>query len=900
LTFLNILCEYSSYMKEDVGSGQKKSPQFYNLSAAEVCEYFEVVPNQGLTSSQASQRQQQYGQNQITNKANLTLLEILINQLKNPLISILLVVICIKIFNLIPDILAGKLGIQSVVEVLMVLAVVVITTWMGVSQEMEAEKSLEKLRNQVKFTTRVLRDSKLLNIDSQEVTVGDIIILEAGDRIPADARVIESIKGNVNEALLTGESEEVEKSSGGLKTKNPAPADQVNIVFGGTSLISGKITAIVYAIGQNTEFGKISAKLENTQVEETKFQKQTTQLLKNITILSAVAFILLEILYIFVFRYDFVNSLETGLALVIAFVPEALAAVTVIVLSISATNLVKKGVIVKNLAAAEGMGSVTTFLTDKTGTITQGKMSLDSLWFLDGHVNASEFVAKTGRDQRLLEILSFCNNSKGATELALEKFIQKHEFSVEIFDRMFEYGYSSDSKRMTVVRTHNNRRSSFSKGAGEVLLPLCDSYLDHHENVEKKLTESERQKIISKIEEYASKGLRVLLLAYRHYDDNHDLGNRENDEQKLVFTGLVCLLDPLRDEVYDTVAKFNSAGINLVMITGDHPNIAKYLAVKSGICDSHHDVISGSQLEKYMQMSALDSSTINKIYHTKVFARVMPKHKDFLVELFKSQGEIVAMAGDGINDAVAIKKANIGVAVKNAVDWVKDIAGIVVTGGFDALVDAVEEGRKIIYKARLFSHYLLSGNISQVGVFLLASIFTKYPPLSSLQLLVINLLTDTLPAVALAYEKVPGEIMKEKPEPADANLINKPIWLSIIIQGLVTSLFLFWVFWSFLPNGLIYAQTMTFLAYLCQKLYRAFTARSFTLSIFELGLFSNKITVYSVFGGVLIAYLLVWQVASYVGMTIVNWSDFSLIAALALIIPIVEEIFKFIRKNQKF
>jgi P-type Ca2+ transporter type 2C len=900
LTFSGLLCEYILCMSIDHDSNITNLNQPYTYSSHKVCEVLEVDPITGLCANQVTSRQNQYGLNQIINKNKITILEILVNQLKNPLIAILLVVIFIKTLNLIPDISAGVLGVQSVVEVLMVLAVVVITTLIGVSQEIQAEKSLEKLRNQVKFTTSVLRDGKIMNVDSTEVTVGDVIILEAGDRIPADARVIQSLKGNVNEALLTGESEEVEKHNETLKSKNTVPADQLNIVFGGTSLISGKIIAVVYAIGQNTEFGKISAKLENTQVEETKFQKQTAKLLKNITLLSAVAFILLEILYIFVFRYDVVDSLETGLALVIAFVPEALAAVTVIVLSISASNLVKKGVIVKNLAAAEGMGSVTTFLTDKTGTITQGKMSVDSLWFLEGHVNASDFIAKNARDKRLLEILSFCNNSKGATELALEKFIQKHNFSVEIFDRMYEYGYSSDSKRMTVVRTHNNLQSSFSKGAGEVLLPLCDSYFDHHEDIEKKLTETDRNNILTKIEEYASKGLRVLLLAYRHYDTKHNLGTRENDEQKLVFTGLVCLLDPLRSEVYDTVKRFKSAGINLVMITGDHPNIAKYLALKSGMCVDSDLVITGTELEKYSQSISLNQEIIDKIYHTKVFARVMPKHKDFLVELFKSRGEIVAMAGDGINDAVAIKKANIGVAVKNAVDWVKDIAGIVITGGFDALVDAVEEGRKIIYKARLFSHYLLSGNISQVGVFLLASIFTKYPPLSSLQLLVINLLTDTLPAVALAYEKVPGEIMKEKPEPVDANLINKPIWMSIIIQGLVTSLFLFWVFWKFLPNGLIYAQTMTFLAYLCQKLYRAFTARSFTQSIFELGILSNKITLYSVMGGVLIAYFLVWQVASYVGMTLVSWSDFGLVALLALMIPLIEEIFKFIRKNQKF
>jgi Ca2+-transporting ATPase len=872
---------------------------FYQHSVSTVLEEFKIDQKTGLSDQIAKEKLAQNGKNSLTTRKIRSTLEVVWDQLKNPLILILLAVGLIKIFNLIPEFAAGKFSIQSVVEILMVFAVVLISTFIGTTQELDAEKSLEKLRSQVRFGTRVLRGGKVIEIDAEDVVLGDILVLESGDRVPADARVLESINGHTNEALLTGESEEITKNSEIIETDDLIPADQKNMIFAGTNVVGGKIIALVVATAQETEFGKISKELEGAEAEDTKFQKQTKELLKNLTIMSGVAFVLMEVLYILVLKLDPIISIETGLALVISFIPEALSAVTVIVLSISAASLVKKGIIVKNLASAEGMGSVSTFLTDKTGTITKGQMSMEELWFLDGATKAVDFKPHGNREKAVLEILKFCNNGKGATEEALTNFIKKYGLEVEFFDRKVEYGYNSETKRMTVVRQQKSEISGYSKGAGEVMLPMCKYYHDHITDQKLELTKELREKVLKQIEDYASVGLRVLLLAYRDYPQNHNFGDRKHDENELVFVGLTCLFDPLREEVFETVSKFKGAGIDLIMITGDHPNIAKYLAQKAGILEGDGEVITGFELEEYLQIGLknLDSKITQKLINTKVFARVAPKHKDFLVEFFKLNGRIVAMAGDGVNDAVAIKKANIGIAVKNAVDWVRDIAGIVVTGGFDALIQAVEEGRKIIYRARLFSHYLLSGNISQVGIFILISLTAKNAPLTSLQLLVINLLTDTLPAVAMAYEEVPEEIMKQKPEPSSANLINKPIWASIIVQGVVTSIFLFWVFTSYQNKGLQYAQTMTFLAYLAQKLYRAFTARSFTKSIFEIGFFSNKITVYSVFGSLLIAGILAWPLAEFVGMKAVNLADFGLVAAVALIIPIVEEIFKFVRRK---
>ncbi len=878
---------------------QLTNTNYYNLTVPQVIDNFDSSPDQGLNQEEADRKLEQYGSNSLSLKKIKTPFQMVLDQLKNPLILILLFVIAIKTVNLLADSINKSLSVQSLIEIIMVAVVVLISIWVGVSQELSAEKSLEKLRSQVKFFTRVLRSGKLEEIDANQIVYGDILILESGDRVPADCRVIESINGQVNESLLTGESEEVAKTSDKMDSLKPIPAEQKNMIFAGTSMVGGKIKAVVCKIGRETEFGKISQELENSKPEDTKFQKQVKSLLTNLTILSGAAFILLEILYIFVLKLDTLRSVETGLALVISFIPEALSAVTVIVLSISAANLVKKGIIVKNLASAEGMGSVNIFLTDKTGTITQGKMSIEELWFLDGPVKSMDFKAHGTRESKILEILRFCNNSKGATEEALTNFVKLHGFEPEFFNRKAEYNYNSTTKRMTVVRENNGQHSAYVKGAGEVLLEMCHFYYDHKSNAEISLNKEISKQILNQIEDYASKGLRVLLLAYRDYHPDHEFGNREKDEAKLVFTGLICLLDPLRDEVFETVEKFNSAGIDLVMITGDHPNIAGYLAQKAGIIKEQGNVITGAELENYItyEIKDLPKDVVTKLINTHVFARVTPKHKEFLVELFKANGKIVAMAGDGVNDAVAIKKANIGIAVKNAVDWVRDIAGIVVTGGFDALIQAIEEGRKIIYRARLFSHYLLSGNISQVGIFVLISLTSGNPPLTSLQLLVINLLTDTLPALALAYEKVPVTIMEEKPESSKTNLINKSIWTSIIIQGSLASLFLFLVFETFENKGLVYAQTTVFLAYLCQKLYRAFTARSFTQSIFEIGLFSNKMTVYSVFGSIFVAFMLIGPLSNFVGMSRVSLEDFRFIALSAFSIPVFEEIFKFVRKQ---
>lgn len=879
---------------------------YYDLEIQDIVDKFDSNLEFGLSDDQVRNNRFIYGSNVIAKKKEKTILMMLWDQIKNPLILILILVIIIKSINFIFESShLNYFNLQGAIEIFLVLLVVIISSVIGVKQELNAISSLEKLKSQVKFFSKVLRNGDILTIESTEIVVGDIVFLEIGDKVPADSRIVESWQSQLNESILTGESQEIEKDSQIIKIHKLSINKQKNMVFAGTSVINGKLKAIVCKIGEYTEFGKISQKIQELDNQTSKFQKQTENLLKNLVITSVFAFLILEFFYIFIFRLNILTSIETGLALIISFIPEALSAVTIIVLSISAKNLIKKGIIVKNLLSAEGLGSIDTFLTDKTGTITEGKMTVEKFWFWKKEITKSNFDNEQEIAKKVLDVLTFCNNNKGSTELALSNFIEKYDLKSTHLNRIYEYSYNSTTKRMSVIVEKRDKLIVYTKGAGEVVLNLCKFYYNNNAQELLLLTEEYKKNILEKIEKYATNGFRVLLLADKVIDNIHSLKNkeklankREYIENDLNFIGLVCILDPLREEVFHTVKKFKQAGVDLVMITGDHPNIAKYLAIKSQISKEEDIAISGDELEKYadLKIENIDKKTTTKILNTKVFARTTPKHKEFLVDFYKFHNKVVAMAGDGVNDAVAIKKANLGVAVKNAVDWVREIADIVITGKFDSLIKAVFEGRKIIYRARLFSHYLLSGNISQVGVFVLIAFSYQVAPLTSLQLLVINLLTDTFPALAMAYEKVPKSILKEKPEAHNSELISRPIWVSIFIQGIITSIFLYFVFGFYYENNnLIYAQTMVFLAYLSQKLYRAFTARSFVDSIFKLGLFSNKTTLYSVLASSFVALTMVFGLADYVGMEKVNLQDFLLVAIIALFVPLVEEIYKFIR-----
>jgi P-type Ca2+ transporter type 2C len=887
---------------------------YYNHSIEETEKILQTDLNMGLSQNEGSSRLEKYGKNLTSVSQESSIWKIIFDQLKNPLILILVLVSAIKSIGVIQEIQAGQFRPQSLVEILLVLAVVIISAWIGAKQEIEAEKSLSALRKQVVFNARVFRDGKIELIEASEVVPGDILILNSGDKIAADGRIFQSLEGRCDESILTGESEAVLKSTELIEGAEVIPGDQKNMVFSGTTIVSGDIKAIVTSTGLQTEFGKISSKVQTAEVEETKFQKQSKQLLKILSIASLITFVLLQFINIVLLRRDILGSIETGLALVIAFIPEALSAVTIIVLSLSATNLAKKGIIVKNLSSAEGMGSVDVFLTDKTGTITTGKMSVEKIWFYDTEMVTNELDGSDPTQKHLLEALKHCNNLKGPTEEAIVDFIRSKGYEVEL-DREFEHPYNSETKRMSVVKSTSDYKRIYTKGAGEIVLPFCTHFYDPKTHNITQISSYQRENIKNTIADYASKGFRVLLVAHKDLELEHIAKDRDTDEADLVFIGLICILDPLRPEVFHTVERFKKAGIKLVMITGDHPNIARYLSQMSGISTPESDlVITGLELEEYykkatkttsdnsqqINLELLSQKELEHISSCQTFARVSPKHKDFLVEIFKKQGHIVSMAGDGVNDAVAIKKANIGIAVKNAVDWVRDIAGIVVAGGFDSLANCIEEGRKIIYKARLFSHYLISGNTCQVGVFLLSSAFILPNPLTALQLLIINLLTDTFPALAMAYEDIKEDVMSQPPKPANEGLINKPIWISVILQGLISSLFLFGVFyWLYVNQGysLAYSQTATFIAYLFQKLYRAFTARSLKESIFKLGFFTNRMTLISVAASILVGILVTTVFPSWLGMEQVSLQYILIIGLIALIAPIAEELIKIWNKK---
>jgi Ca2+-transporting ATPase len=724
---------------------------------------------------------------------------------------------------------------------------------------------------------------------------GDILFLNEGDKVPADARILEETGLSVNETILTGESVPVKKTADKLEGNLLTP-DQVNMLFSGTYIIEGNVRAVVVNTGLKTELGKVADKISQKEEKLTPLQHQLNKLSQIISI-GTIAFCFVILLLGVIRGQSIVESLVQSLSLAVAFIPEGLSAVMTVTLAIGINEMVKKNVIIKRLLAAESLGSVSILATDKTGTITTGKMSLEKIWTHNEESTPDSFKIENPLHGKILEVIKYCNNAKGATEDAMVQFLNKLGLEFDFSNREKEHKFSSELKRMTIIRGQESSKVGYSKGAPEVLIPLCSSYVDSKTDKIEKLTPQIQSIILNKVEDYASQGYRVLCLGYREYDHNYPIGEREKDESGMIFLGLLLFIDPLREEVADTVSELKSAGVRPLMITGDHPEIARTIALEAGIIESKNDrVITGRELENYVNGES--GLTKDEIINTNIFARVTPDHKSILVKIFKEDGLSIGMAGDGINDAVAISKSDIGIGVVNATDVVKEASDVVITGNYNALASAVEVGRTIIFRTRLYLNYLLSGNASQVGVFTLALLLNYPAPLTAISLLMINILTDAAPAMAMAFEKPDKDLMKEKPRTKSDGIINKYILGNILIQGIISSLYLFVIFMLTLPSGLIIAQTATFTGYIFQKLFRGFTARSFKKSIFEYGFFSNKILVVSVLVSFIVWFLTIYTFGDVFGMEPLNIELLVAIIASSLVMPIVEEVTKCLnRKN---
>jgi P-type Ca2+ transporter type 2C len=854
--------------------------QPYSTSVLVILKELQTNNKKGLSSKERSSRLRKYGPNSLPQTKKASLLSEIKEQLSNPIVMLLLGT----------TVIAGVTG--EFFESILICSIVFSMTAIGIFLERQSQKSLDKLTSLQTPFTSILSEGKIIEVPSESLVPGDILILNEGDLISADARVIQTNEAKVDEAPLTGESLPVEKSSSPVK-KTTSLGDQKSMVFSGTVLVEGSLQAVVIKTGKETEVGKIAEYLNETKQTLTPLQKELEKVgdfLLKATLVSVIGLFAIYILR----GKGLVESLLATTSLAIAFIPEGLSAVLTITLALAVSEMVKKKVVVKRLVAAEGLGSITHIATDKTGTITEGQMHVvkvflgKSLYFV-----GDKKLRKEPAYDRLIDVIRFCNNNKGPTEQALVSFLEAHGFSYELEGRKAEYRFNSAVKRMSVVREHKGSLHLFSKGAPDVLIPMSSFYFDQKINT---FTEKEKIKALEMAEKLAGEGFRVLALADRIKFKVKN-NKREDSESQLCFVGLVALMDPLRSTVKETVIGLRNAGVTPLMITGDHPAIAQYIALEAGILSKKRSgsVLIGQDLDMLLP-SYVVAENRQKLLAAQVFARVRPEHKALLVEFYQQEGYRIAMAGDGVNDAAAIKKSNIGIAMSNGTGLTKDIADVVITGTYDALLRAVSIGRTVMLRTQLYLHYLLSGNACEVGVFFFAVIFNLPIPLTPVMLLLINLLTDALPAIAMAVEPEDPDLIKHKPDQESQKVLSSTILRGISIQGIISTLLLSGVFWWLLPAGEILAQTAVFSLYIFQKTLRGFTARSFTRSVLEYGFLSNWLMNIAL-GLVVITWMVVVLVIPEIfGMTKISSQLIAQLMGMALILPIVEEITKVLNR----
>lgn len=847
--------------------------EFYTLSVNDSLKKLKADPKLGLPKGVRSKLLEKYGYNKLPEPPKSSLLVDLIEQLKNPLVILLLAA----------AVLSGATG--SNFEAILIFAIVFLMAGIGIFLERQSEKSLDKLKDLQTDYATILKNGKNEKIKSELLVPGDILVLTEGDKVPADARVIETNEVMLDESALTGEALPISKNIKPL-AKNTALGDRTNMIFSGTAVVSGSVKAVVVATGQTTEMGKIAEYLKEGEVRLTPLQVELEKvgkfLLVGCIVVSAVIFVIYVAQGVSV-----TESLLTTASLAIAFVPEGLSAVLTVTLALAVREMVAKKVIVKKLLAAEGLGSITHIATDKTGTITEGRMHVDKV-YLGGKLYAAKSgdLKKKKHFDRLIDIVRFCNNNKGPTEQALVAFLETHGYNYELEGRHAEYQFTSSFKRMTISRAHSGGVGFFSKGAPDILIPMCAKNI----STGGVFSAKDKEKTLKEAEKLASQGFRVLALADKIHKGKLVGKNRERAESDLVFVGLVALIDPLRDTVKETVAAMKTAGITPLMITGDHPAIARYIAIEAGILGKGKSelVITGNELD--VMFARMDLPEVKKkLMNARVFARVRPEHKVMIVEMFQAEGFRIAMTGDGINDAAAIKRADVGIAMSNGMDITRDISDVVITGAYDALIRAVVIGRIVKLRTKLYLHYILSGNACQVGVFVAAVLLGLPSPLTPVMLLIINLLTDALPAMAMGVEPEDTDIVKQKVKKEGESIVSKEVVRGILVQGLVSTILLTGIFYLFLPMGLVYAQTIAFTFFIFQKVLRGITARSFTKSALSYGIFTNRLMNISLPLVVVVWFVCVFVFPGVFEMESIILTDLVLALLLASILPIVEE-----------
>lgn len=884
--------------------------QAYKHSVDEVLENVSSSAD-GLSHLEAKQRLDKYGPNKLKEAEKPSLFQRFFTQLKDPMLIILLIAAGVSALT---GMLAGE---SEWAEAIIILAVVLLNAVLGVFQESKAEAAIEALQTMTTATCKVLRDGKITILRSDELVLGDVVLLEAGDSVPADGRIIENASLKIEEAALTGESVPVNKVSETLEIKNGRDdiplGDRKNMCYMGSTVVYGRGKIVITATGMDTEMGKIAGALSATVKEQTPLQRKLDELGKLLSKMVLGICVFIFLFNLFMARGELaaegraltviLKTFMVAVSLAVAAIPEGLATVVTVALSIGVTKMSKHNAVIRRLTAVETLGCTQVICSDKTGTLTQNKMTVVE------YIGDSKKVA-TAMALCSDAILNDNNQTEGEpTECALVNFayslgLKKQELE-KTTPRVDEAPFDSGRKMMSTIHAYGNGFVQFTKGAPDVVLSRCSYYEEN--GIVKPMTEEKRAQIMLDNKTMADKALRVLAVARRDWEERPSDNRSTYLEEKLVFLGLTGMIDPIRPEVKDAIEECRLAGIRAVMITGDHKDTAVAIAKELHVIVDESQAITGAELENLS-----DEELIEAIQKYNVYARVQPEHKTRIVNAWKSLGAVTAMTGDGVNDAPSIKSADIGVGMGiTGTDVTKNVADMVLADdNFATIVSAVGEGRRIYDNIRKAIQFLLASNMSEVlGVF--CATLMGFTLLNPVHLLFINLVTDCFPALALGMEEAEPDTMKRPPRSSKDGIFAGGLLGDIVYQGiLVTALTIlsymignaFEVGRFVLPVGVSdHGMTMAFLTMSMCEIFHSFNLRSQRKSVFSLK-FHNKVLWIAMAGSLLLttAVLEIPFLANAFGFTPIGITEYAIAMALAiLVIPIVETVKFFQRKATK-
>jgi len=863
---------------------------WHHKKITDVLSELKTTPS-GISDAEASARLEKYGPNKIKDARKTTALQIFLNQFKSPIVWILIAAFVIS------------LVLKEMVDSGVIGAIIVLNAVLGFVQEFRAEKAIDALKKLLSLKAKVLRNKEEMEIPAEQIVPGDILLLETGDKISADARLTESINLETQEASLTGESTPVAKEIGVLGA-HISIADQSNMVFSSTIITRGRAKAVVVETGMGTQIGRIASLIQQTPQSQTTLQKHLASLGKFLGIVVVIIAVITFLVGISTGK-DAYTMFFAAIALAVAAIPEGLPAVVTVALALGVQKMAKSNALVRSLPAVETLGACTVICTDKTGTLTHNEMTVTQLYVNGSFVAVSgsgydangDFGGNSEHFKRLMEIGALNNNSKlrkennewkvfgDPTEAALLVSAKKAGISIEDlqkkFKRISEMEFTSERKRMTTIHEHAGKKIALTKGAAEVVLSLCDR-INVNGKIER-LTKQRKEEILSATEKMAGRALRVLAFAYK--DDPSG-----NLEETMVFVGLQGMIDSPREEAREAIEKCKSAGIKVIMITGDHLLTAKAVGKMLGISGK---AVTGVELDHLSSLS-------DNVEDISIYARVNPEHKLKIIDALKQKGHIVAMTGDGVNDAPALKKADLGIAMGIAgTDVAKEASAMVLADdNFASIVNAVEEGRRIFDNIKKFVEYLLSSNMGEVLTVFTGILIGMPLPVTALQILWINLVTDGAPALALGVEPAEPDIMKRKPRMISERIVNKKRTISIFVIGIIMMLGTLGIFhWASFDN-LAYAQTMAFTTLMMFQMANVVNQRSETSSIFKIRFFSNKLLLLAIGISIALQFAVVYvpflqNLFGTVALSAMDWV-YSVITSLSVIV--VSEFLKFVWK----